>query len=64
MIYRMVDCLDLGLLNQRCLRCVLVPASGVLTAAAAFLVNLSVENISGAKFGLTLSVMEKSGWVI
>ncbi|KAG1653076.1 hypothetical protein FOA52_007509 [Chlamydomonas sp. UWO 241] len=36
-------------------------ALGVLTAAAAFLVNLSVENISGAKFGLTLSVMEKSG---
>jgi hypothetical protein len=35
--------------------------TGILTALAAFIVNLSVENISGLKFGLTLAIMERYG---
>ncbi len=41
----------------------LMPDAGAVTAAAAFTVNISVENISGFKFWATLSVMQHSGWV-
>ena len=40
---------------------VTLSVTGMSTALAAFAVNLAVENISGFKFWLTLSMMER-GW--
>ncbi len=37
--------------------------TGVITATAAFLVNLAVENIAGFKFYATLTLLSRGHWI-